>query len=159
MKRLWQCLLAQSLLVGLALAASSLALPALASAQQEASPEAAYRQSLMQAFRLHTGAIRAALGGSAPAGHAAHHAVAFERMATALANAFPEGSAGPGSRALPAIWENRMDFMNKISEVQSASAQLARAAESGDTEAINAALQAVQGTCGSCHNTYRGPAG
>jgi cytochrome c556 len=122
---------------------------------QDPSPEAAYRQSLMQAFRLHMGAIRAATGGSAPLGHAEHHAVAFQQMAVALANAFPEGSGGPGSRALPAIWEDRMDFMNKISAIQSASAELVTAAGSGDAERIGTAAAAVQATCGACHTPYR----
>ena len=127
-------------------------------AAQEASPEAAYRQSLMGALRLHMGAIRAVTSGVAPAGHVEHHAVSFERMAQALANAFPEGS-GEGSRALPAIWENRNDFMDQVSSIQSASAQLVTAARSGDADAIGAAMQGVQGTCGDCHRGYRGPAG
>ena len=89
------------LLTGLALALlAGLASPVQAIAQ-DASPIAAYRQSLMQAFRTHMGGVRASMGDAVPAGHAEHHAIAFNRMAMALANAFPEGSAGPGSRALP----------------------------------------------------------
>jgi cytochrome c556 len=127
-------------------------------AAQDASPEAQYRQSLMGAFRLHTGAIRAALGGAAPLGHAVHHAIAFESMAQSLANAFPSGSGGPGSRALPAIWADRDDLMDKVTAIQMAAAELVSAARSGDEEAIGAALQAAQGTCRGCHGTYRGPA-
>lgn len=149
----------QRLLAALAVVAiAGTTTPGTASAQ-EASPEAAYRQSIMQTFRIHTGAIRAALGGAAPAGHVEHHAVAFQSMATALANAFPENSGGAGSRALPAIWENRMAFMNEVSAVQSAATQLVTAARSGNADQINAAMQAVQGACSSCHGTYRGPAG
>ena len=117
-----------------------------------------YRQSLMQAFRTHMGGIGAAMATVAPMGHAEHHAVAFERMAQALANAFPEGSAGEGSRALPAIWENRDDFMNKVTAIQTASARLVTAARSGDREAIGNAMQGVRQTCGGCHQPYRGPA-
>ena len=150
--------LPQNLLVGLALSASvGIATPATV-AGQEASPEAAYRQAIMQGFRVHMGAIRAVLAGAAPAGHVEHHAVAFQRLATTLANAFPEGSGGPGSRALPAIWENRMDVMNKVTEIQSATAQLVQAAEAGDGDGIDAAMSAVQGTCGGCHRPYRAPA-
>ena len=83
-------------------------------------------------------------------------AVAFERMAQALANAFPDGSAG--GRALPAIWENRDDFMNKVTAIQTASARLVTASRTGDAEQIGAAMQGVRATCGGCHNTYRGPA-
>lgn len=150
--------LSHRLLAGLALVTTvAVATPTTVSAQ-DASPEAAYRQSIMQGFRLHMGAIRAVLSGAAPAGHVEHHAVAFQALATTLANAFPEGSHGPGSRALPAIWENRTDFMNKVSAIQSATADLVSAARSGDGDRVSAAMSAVQGTCGSCHQPYRGPA-
>jgi len=125
---------------------------------QEASPVVEYRKSLMQSFRTHMGGVRSALGEAAPVGHAEHHAVSFERMAQALANVFPEGSAGPGSRALAVIWEDRDDFMNKVTDIQTATARLVTASRTGDTEAIGDALRGVQGTCSGCHQTYRGPA-
>jgi cytochrome c556 len=115
-----------------------------------------YRQSLMQAFRTHMGGIGAAMGDAAPIGHAEHHAVSFERMTQALANAFPEGATG--GRALPAIWADRDDFMDKVTAIQTASARLVTASRTGDAEAIGSAMQAVRQTCGGCHNTYRGPA-
>jgi len=147
-----------SLLTGLALMAGAAVSAPTAIPAQEASPVAQYRQSLMESFRMHMGGVRAALGDAAPIGHAEHHAVAFERMAQALANAFPAGSAGEGSRALPVIWENRNDFMDKVTALQSATARLVTATRSGDSDAVGEALQDVQGTCGSCHNVYRGPA-
>ncbi len=91
---------------------------------------------------------------AAPAGHIEHHAVAFERMTQALANAFPAGS-GEHTRARPAIWENRNDFMDKVSAIQTASSRLVTAAHSGDSDAIAAAVQSVRGTCRDCHTTYR----
>jgi cytochrome c556 len=146
---------AHRLSIGLVLAATFVVVAPSAATAQDPSPIAAYRQSLMQAFRTHMGGVRAAVDGTAPAGHAVHHAEAFNHMAIALANAFPEGSEGPGSRALPAIWENRMDFMDKVSEIQSATAALVAAAESGDEGRIEAALGTVQGTCAGCHQPYR----
>ena len=125
---------------------------------QEASPAAQYRQGLMGALRTHMGGVNAAMTGTAPIGHAEYHAVAFERMTQALANAFPEGSGGPGSRALPAIWENRADFMDKVTDIQMAAARLVTASRTGDSEQIGAASQAVRATCGGCHDTYRAPA-
>lgn len=151
-------LLQPRLIAGVALAAGLSAAAPAAAAAQDAAPVIEYRISLMQAFRTHMGGVRAALGGPAPVGHAEHHAVAFERMAQALANAFPTGSGGEGSRALPAIWDDRDDFMNKVTDIQTATARLVTASRSGDADQIGQALQAVQGTCGSCHNTYRGPA-
>ena len=148
----------QRRLTGVALVAVLISAAPTTAAAQEGSAVVQYRQSLMEAFRTHMGGVRAALGDAAPIGHAEHHAVAFERMAQALANAFPAGSAGEGSRALPAIWENRDDFMNKVSAIQTATAGLVTATRSGDADTIGEALQAVQGTCGSCHDAYRGPA-
>jgi cytochrome c556 len=145
-------------LTGVALVAVLILAAPTTAAAQDGSAVVQYRQSLMEAFRTHMGGVRAALGDAAPIGHAEHHAVAFERMAQALANAFPAGSAGEGSRALPAIWENREDFMNKVSAIQTATAGLVTATRSGDADTIGEALQAVQGTCGSCHDAYRGPA-
>jgi len=130
--------------------------PGMASAQEASVID--YRKSLMEAFRTHMGGVSAALGDAAPIGHVEHHAVAFERMAQALANAFPEGSMGEGSRALPVIWENRDDFLSKVTAIQTATARLVTASRSGDAEQRGSALQAVRGTCGGCHNTYRGPA-
>jgi cytochrome c556 len=148
----------QNIFVGLALAMSLGIAPPMQVAAQDASPVVQYRQSLMGSFRTHMGGVRAAIGDAAPMGHAEHHAVAFERMAQALANAFPEGPAEPGSRALPAIWENRDDFMDKVTDIQNATARLVTASRSGDVEVIGAALQGVQATCGGCHTSYRGPA-
>lgn len=115
-----------------------------------------YRQSLMQAFRMHMGGVGAAVGDAAPMGHAVHHAQAFHGMAQALANAFPGGSEG--GRALPTIWSDRDGFMDSVTAIQTATASLVEAAESGDAEAVGAAMQAVRGTCSGCHQTFRGPA-
>lgn len=125
---------------------------------QDAAAVIEYRQSIMQSFRVHMGGVRAALTGTVPIGHAQNHALAFHQMALSLANAFPQGSTSPDSRALPAIWENRNDFMNKISAIQTATSNLVEAAESGDGDRIGSALQGVQQTCSGCHQTYRGPA-
>ena len=153
MKRLFQPLLAVlTIAFGIAVAAP------VAVQAQEAAPIVTYRISIMDAFRTHMGGVRAALGDTAPIGHAEHHAVAFERMAQSLANVFPAGTAGPGSRALPAIWTNRNDFMDKVTAIQTATARLVTASRTGDADQIGQALQAVQGTCSGCHQTYRGPA-
>ena len=116
----------------------------------------AYRQSLMQAFRVHMGGVGAAMGDAAPMGHAVYHAQAFHGMAQALANAFPAGSEG--GRSLPAIWSDRDGFLDRVTAIQTATADLVEAAEAGDAEAVGAAMQAVRGTCGACHQTFRGPA-
>ena len=59
-----------------------------------------------------------------------------------------------GSRALPAIWENMDDVNAKIVAFQEAAAQL-QANAGTDLESLQAALQGVGQTCGSCHEAYR----
>lgn len=146
------------LVAGLALALGlTVTAPAVVHAQ-DADAVTSYRKSIMQAFRTHMGGVRAAMSGTAPMGHAEHHAVSFEKMAQALSNSFPANTMGEGTRALPAIWENRDDFMNKVSAIQSATARLVTVSRTGDADAIGEAMQAVQGTCQSCHQAYRGPA-
>lgn len=122
---------------------------------QNAEAVTEYRQSLMQSFRVHMGGVRAALEDVAPMGHALHHAESFERMALALANAFPANSVGPESGALPAIWEDRDTFMNQVTAIQTATVRLTEAAESGDAAAVGEALRAVQQTCRGCHQSFR----
>lgn len=117
-----------------------------------------YRQSIMNAFRTHMGGVGAAMANTVPMDHAGNHAVAFHEMAQSLANVWPQGSTSADSRALPAIWESRDDFMNKVTAIQSATSNLVDATETGDAEAVGAALQSVQGTCRGCHTDYRGPA-
>lgn len=127
-------------------ALSALASAPAAATAQDAEAVTEYRQSLMQSFRVHMGGVRAALEHVAPMGHALHHATSFERMALALANAFPTNSAGSESGALPAIWEDRDAFMNRVTDIQTATARLAEVAESDDAAAIGEALGGVQQT-------------
>ena len=148
----------RNLAAALFIAPGFAAVAATAATAQDASPVVEYRQGLMDAFRTHMGGVTAATTGTAPIGHAEYHAVAFERMTQALANAFPEGSGGAGSRALPAIWENRGDFTDRVTAIQMAAARLVTASRTGDAEQIGSAAQAVRATCGACHNPYRAPA-
>lgn len=69
---------------------------------------------------------------------------------------FPEGSIVDDSEALPAIWEN-FDAFSAIaaSGVAAAEGGIA-AAEAGDAAGYAAALQAIGGTCGQCHQQFRG---
>ena len=74
--------LSKTLFAGIAIAVgASLAAPPGADAQEEI---VEYRQSLMQAFRMHMGGVGAATSGTAPMGHAVYHADAFHGMAQAL---------------------------------------------------------------------------
>ena len=68
---------------------------------------------------------------------------------------FPEGSIVGDSEALPAIWEN-FDAFTAIADAGVAAAESGiAAAEAGDAAAYAAAIQALGGTCGQCHQQFR----
>ena len=68
---------------------------------------------------------------------------------------FPAGSeTGMDSEAAPAIWQNMDDFKAKSAKL-SAAAEAQLASFPADQAAVGAAMQAIGGTCGDCHQTYR----
>jgi cytochrome c556 len=68
---------------------------------------------------------------------------------------FPEGSLVGDSEALPAIWEN-WDRFNAILETgKTAAAAGIAAAQAGDAAGYGAALKALGGSCGACHDSFR----
>ena len=69
---------------------------------------------------------------------------------------FPEGSIVGESKALPAIWEKWDTFVAIIETGKTAAAAGIAAAEAGDAAAYGAALQTLGGTCGACHQQFRG---
>ena len=69
---------------------------------------------------------------------------------------FPEGSIVGDSKALPAIWENWEAFTAIAKTGEDAAAAGLAAAEAGDAAAYAAALQTLGGTCGTCHQQFRG---
>lgn len=68
---------------------------------------------------------------------------------------FPEGSIVGESEALPAIWENWDAFVAIAKTGEDAAAAGLAAAEAGDAAGYAAALQAIGGTCGQCHQQFR----
>jgi cytochrome c556 len=119
----------------------------------------AYRVGIMQQFQANQAAINAARMGQAGApSHVLARATIIQQLAMMLSDAFPAGSAGEGSRALPAIWTNTADFQARVQQIQTAANGLVEAARSGNAEQVQTAATAVQGACGACHMAFRGPA-
>ena len=87
-----------------------------------------------------------------PAGHAAD---GLDLFGHSLAGLFPQGSAGPNSRALPSVWTNKADFAARANAFGDAAAQLKRIADSGDKAAFAAQAAVVAKGCGGCHSLYR----
>lgn len=120
-----------------------------------------YRQSLMSAQGGHVGAIARVVRGEAPfTDHVLAHAQALQETAALIVAAFPPGTGPdvvPDTRALPSIWENPEGFAAAATQLETASAALAQAAQSGDPAAIAAAFGPVGQACGTCHENFRAP--
>lgn len=72
---------------------------------------------------------------------------------------FPAGSEyqkAADSFALPAIWEKPDDFLQKIADLNTATAAFQTAAAT-DLDGLKAGMTALGGACGACHKAYRQP--
>jgi len=84
-----------------------------------------------------------------------HAADGLAHFGHSIAGLFPDGSTGPESRALPAIWANKADFEAKAKTFGDSSARLAELAKAGDTAGFAAQAPVVASGCNSCHSLYR----
>lgn len=80
---------------------------------------------------------------------------ALARWAKTLPSLFPEGSASPASKALPAVWSDRAGFEKAAAGYAEATAKLQAAAEANDKAAFAEALAATGAACGTCHKSFR----
>jgi len=66
---------------------------------------------------------------------------------------YPESSKSGDTAALPAVWENKVDFEAKLAKLGAD----AKAAEGKvtDLESFKAVMGEVGKDCGGCHRTYR----
>ena len=117
------------------------------------------RQALMKSIGGKMKAIVGIVKGKAgdPAMIGAHTAE-LAALAKKVGAAFPAGS-GPEAgetRALPNIWQDRANFDKIVTQLVSATDNLAKVSASGDLKAVGGALGPVgKGSCGACHKTYQ----
>ena len=118
-----------------------------------ATPEEAVeaRQALM---REDGGILRSAAGLSGAEAVAAMQTI--KTNYSHIPALFPEGSIVGDSEALPAIWENWDAFVAIAKSGEDAAAAAVAAAEAGDADGYAAALKTLGGTCGACHQQFRG---
>ncbi|MEX2467399.1 MAG: cytochrome c [Gemmatimonadota bacterium] len=126
-----------------------------AASAQDAPAEVTYRQNIMQAIRTNIQQLRAVGNVDQPT-HTVHYARALYGIGEMLGDAFENGSAA-NSGALPTVWQNRAQFNEHVTGFEEATAQLLEAAEMRDQAGITAGVQAVGGTCSSCHQEFRAP--
>ena len=136
-----------------------------AAAGNEDSPEAAamrFRQGLMQVQAFKLGVLRDMADGviAADADLFAEYAADLAAAAGMVLDGFDglEGSgtnALSGTRALPDIWANWDDFVQKQSDLESAAEEVAAAALVPGFDVGPDSAAPLGPTCGGCHRVYR----
>jgi cytochrome c556 len=86
---------------------------------------------------------------------AGHAADGLDLFGHSIAGLFPDGSTGPDSHALPAIWENKADFEAKANAFGDAAARLKQLSDAGDSAGFKAQAAVVANGCNACHSLYR----
>jgi cytochrome c556 len=84
-------------------------------------------------------------------------ATRLSQIATFVGEAYPDVSKEGTTRALPAIWTNRKEFDQIVSDFVTHTKNLADVAEnsSSNGDEFKAAVAAVGNDCKSCHDKFR----
>jgi len=120
------------------------------------------RKAAMQLYAFNLGQLGAMAKAEAAYDAAAASAAASNLVALASLDQsalWPEGSdslSAENTRALPDLWENLPDVMQKSQEMISAAEAMETAAGT-DLAALQEAMKALGGACGACHKPYRAP--
>lgn len=147
------------------LAAATLALIGLgatATIAQDLPAPVQARQGQFQIMALNVGVLGGMARGNTAYDATAAQAAADNLVAISMLDQsfhWPEGTdnmALDGTRALPAIWENLPDVIEKWGAFGAAAEGLAAVAGTG-LEPMQAALGPLGATCGACHDAYRAP--
>jgi cytochrome c556 len=115
----------------------------------------ATRQAAFNLTAATFASMRAAVESGAEVKPLAFGARGLNRWAQALPAMFPPGTQLPQSKARASVWEDRPGFEARAAAFQSATAQLAAAAQAGDKAAFATAYKATGAACGACHSGYR----
>jgi cytochrome c556 len=142
--------------LALAIAVGTLSAPAFAQFQK---PEDAvkYRKASLTVMGNHFSRIGAMANGRAPfdAKVAAESAAIVETMSKLPWEGFVAGTDKGDTAALPAVWAEQAKFKEGSDKLQTATAQLAAAAKTGNLDSVKTAFGATAQTCKACHDAFR----
>lgn len=146
--------------MALALALAVMASPAMTGLAAAATPEEQVkaRQDTMKGL---AGAMKKVLsfvkGEGATLADVAAAAGLVHATASRLPDLFPAGTAVgvAKSAAKPEIWQQKDQFRQKVSALETASAAFVLAAASGDAATIKAAVPVLGKACSGCHEDFR----
>ena len=144
--------------LGVVIAASTMAFAGShASSKDEQKDAMEYRQSTFKMVGQHFGMMAAMVKGKVEYDAAAFtkNAEAVQMLSQLSPNGFVAVGSAKKSRAKKAIWEEKEDFAQKVTDFQTASAALVEASKTGDLDKAKAAFGGVGKTCKGCHTDYR----
>jgi cytochrome c556 len=141
-------------LAGLAIATAPVAL----SHWKDGEPMQSFRQSYWTIVAMNFGPLGDMVKGKMEWDQ--DKAVMWAEDVAAMASIDVTRAFGPGTdkgmtRAKPAIWENKDDFVEKYQAFTASTEQLVAAAKSGDKGALAEAVKNTGGKCKACHDEYK----
>ncbi|MBK9442716.1 MAG: cytochrome c [Comamonadaceae bacterium] len=126
---------------------------------QFAKPEDAikYRKNALFVMQQNFGRVAAMAGGKAPfdAKVAADSAAVAEFVSNLPWKGMGQVLTKVTLKAKPEIWAKKTKFDDEARKMQAEMAKLSVAAKSGNIDSIKVAVNAVGGTCKSCHDDFR----
>ena len=114
-----------------------------------------YRHGAYEAIGGHMTAIVQILRNRYRPADLAYHANAMAGLANIVPELFPEGSGGPKTEALDAIWEQPEAFDQRMQDFVKAADGMAAAAATGDMAKAGGALKTLGQACKGCHDNFR----
>ena len=142
--------------LALAAVAATFVLPA--SAQFAKAEDAIkYRQSSFFVMQQNFGRVAGMAAGKIPfdAKVAAESAVVAEFVGKLPWAAFGPGTDKGDTKAKADIWSNKAKFDDYANKMQADMVKLTAATKTGNLDAIKTAVNAVGGSCKSCHDDFR----
>ena len=116
----------------------------------------ASRQTTLFLTGVVFGGLKQAVTSGADVKPLADNAAAIAEWAGILPTMFPSGTdKGHDTKALPAIWSDRVGFEKDAAAYAAAAKNLAAAAKAGDKAAFAVAFKQTGKACGACHKAYR----
>jgi cytochrome c556 len=111
-----------------------------------------YRQLIMKEMDAESAALGMIVAGQIPPDTLALQARALANGAASAVKAFE--AKVPGGEAKPDVWSNWDDFLKRMQVFAQKSAEMAKASEKGDVQAVSELMIAAM-PCKECHEKYR----
>lgn len=128
-----------------------------ASAADKPEYAVAYRQGIMTAMAWNIGPLGKMIKGDLEfdAARFAFFAQRAALLAPMALEGFTPNTAAVKSRAKAALWQHQDDFKQRLEDLQTATAELAKTATAGDETRMRLLLGDTVKICKSCHDEYQ----